>query len=65
LCEIIGKNTNETKFDQLTNNYFRQSSGVAELAKASIVHPSDTILNLGKDRKYFLFLFVSHLNKNL
>jgi hypothetical protein len=38
---------------------------VAELANASVVHPSDLGSNLNKDWKYFLILFVLHLNSNL
>jgi hypothetical protein len=42
-----------------------KSSGVAELANASVVHPRDLGSNLSKDRKYFLNLLVSYLNSNL
>jgi hypothetical protein len=31
----------------------------------SVIHPKDQSSNLGTDRKYYLFLFVSHLNPNL
>jgi hypothetical protein len=37
----------------------------AGLAKAFVIHPRDSISNLSSDRKYFLILFVSHLNPNL
>jgi hypothetical protein len=40
------------------------SGGVADLANLSVVHPGDPGPNLGTDRKYFLSLFVSHLNSN-
>ncbi len=41
------------------------SIGMAELANESVVHPRDPGSNLGTDRKYFLNLFVSHLNSNM
>jgi hypothetical protein len=31
---------------------------LAELFKASVIHPRDVGSNLGTDRKYFLILFV-------
>jgi hypothetical protein len=37
----------------------------AELANASVVHPRDPGSNLGTDTKYFLILFLLHLNSNL
>ena len=40
------------------------SIGIAESANASFVHPRDPGSNLGTDRKYFLILFVCHLNQN-
>jgi hypothetical protein len=43
----------------------KESGSVAELVKASVNHPRDPGSNLGSDRKYFLILFVSHLNPNL
>jgi hypothetical protein len=42
-----------------------KNGGIAELAKPSIVHPGDPGSNLSLDRKYFLSLFVLHLNSNL
>jgi hypothetical protein len=41
------------------------SGGVAELAKESVINPKGLDSNLSSDRKYFLILFVSHLNPNL
>jgi hypothetical protein len=41
------------------------SSGVAELANASVANSLDLGSNLGMDRKYYLFIFVSHLTSNL
>ncbi len=41
------------------------SGGVAELANVSVIHPRDPDSNLGTDRKYFLIMFVSHLNSNI
>jgi hypothetical protein len=38
---------------------------MVELATVSVVHPTDLGLNLDKDRKHFLILFVLHLNSNL
>ncbi len=38
---------------------------MAELANASVVHLRDQGSNLSTDGKYFLILFVSHLNPNL
>jgi hypothetical protein len=38
-----------------------RSGGVAE---ASVVHPRDRGSNISSDRKYFLILFMSHLNPN-
>jgi hypothetical protein len=38
---------------------------MAKLADASVVHPKDPGTNFGTDRKYFIILFVSHLNSNL
>jgi hypothetical protein len=43
----------------------KASHGIAELADASVIHPRDSGLNLDIGRKYFLILFVSHLNSNL
>jgi hypothetical protein len=43
----------------------RKNDGVAELAKASSDHTRDPGSNLSSDRKYFLILFVSHLNPNM
>jgi hypothetical protein len=45
--------------------YETQSGSKAKLAKASIVHPRDPGSNLSSDRKYFIILFVPHLNPNL
>jgi hypothetical protein len=39
--------------------------GMAKLANASVIHPRDPGSNLSRDIKYFLILFVSHLNSNL
>jgi hypothetical protein len=41
------------------------SGSMAELANVSVVHPKDPCSNLCTDRKYFLILFVLHLNLNL
>jgi hypothetical protein len=46
-----------------SNIKYEQSIGMADLAKAFIVHPRDPGSNLGSDKKYILF--VSHLNPNL
>jgi hypothetical protein len=43
----------------------QKKDGMAELAKASVVHPRDPSSNFGSDRKYFLMLFVPNLNPNL
>jgi hypothetical protein len=45
--------------------YFKKDCSMAELTKVSAVLPRELGSNLGKDRKYFLNLFVSHLNSNL
>jgi hypothetical protein len=42
----------------------RRSDGMAELANMYVVHFRDPDSNLGTDRKYFLILFVLHLNSN-
>jgi hypothetical protein len=39
-------------------------SGIAELAKASVIFTRDPGSNHGSDRTYFLILFLSHLNPN-
>jgi hypothetical protein len=39
--------------------------GMAELADVSVVHVRDLGSSLGTDSKYFLVLFVSHLNSNM
>jgi hypothetical protein len=41
------------------------SDGMAESAKVSVGRPLDPVSDLGSERKYFLILFVSHLNSNL
>jgi hypothetical protein len=46
-------------------NIQSQSSGVAELAFASMFDPRDRGSNLNTDRKYFHVLFVPRLNPNL
>jgi hypothetical protein len=38
------------------------SGGMTEVANESVVYYKDPTSNLSKDRKYFLFLFVRHLN---
>ncbi len=51
---------------KLKNNKSHFKSGdVVELANESVVHPRDLGSNLGIDRKYFLILFVLHLNSSL
>jgi hypothetical protein len=42
-----------------------RSSGMAELANASVVHSRDLGSNLSTDRKYLIIMFVSHLNSYL
>jgi hypothetical protein len=37
---------------------------IGGVAKASVIHPKDPCSNLGPER-FFLILFVSHLNPNL
>jgi hypothetical protein len=41
------------------------SGSVSELSSMLVFHPKNPGSNIGIDRKYFLVLFVSHLNSNL
>jgi hypothetical protein len=52
-------------YKKIKNHKIKWTGGIGELANASVVHPTELSSNLGIDRKYFLILFVWHLNSNV
>jgi hypothetical protein len=47
----LEKRSKKARFDKYLKNYFYWSGGLAELAKASVIHPRDSLSNLSSDRK--------------